>query len=299
MRQGDPADELYIVISGRFAVTLEGRRDAAHRDRPRAADRRDRLPHRGDAHGNRDGHARQPRAAPRPRRVRALSAKCPSIWRTLTDTLSHRLAATTAHRAAAARSAPAHHRAHPRRRQRRCRPNSSRQLAPMIRGATPTRSCSTRPSAATLLPKGVALDSTEATQRAQRSSRARTTICIFIADAELTPWSQKAIRHADLVLAVGVHDGADPTPNALEQLAAAFVTTEARSASSSCTNARDPSRARRAGCAAAASPCTTTWRSNDRRHIRGSTASSTARRSASSPAAAGRCAPRTSGSTRR
>src|SRR4029078_7986833 len=48
-----------------------------------------------------------------------------------------------------------------------------------------------------------------------------------LSEAELTPGSKKALRPAGLVLAVAT-DGADPTPNALEQLAAAFVNTEAR-----------------------------------------------------------------------
>jgi NTE family protein len=43
----------------------------------------------------------------------------------------------------------------------------------------------------------------------------------------VTPWTEKAIRHADLILAAGRHD-ADPTPNALEGLAAEFVAPEAR-----------------------------------------------------------------------
>jgi NTE family protein len=80
--------------------------------------------------------------------------------------------------------------------------------------------------AADLLPKGVQLDSTEATQ-ALNQLESSYDYLIFLADAELTPWSQKAVRHADLVLAVATED-ADPAPNALEQLAAAFVNTEAR-----------------------------------------------------------------------
>ena len=62
--------------------------------------------------------------------------------------------------------------------------------------------------AADLLPKGVQLDSAEATQ-ALNQLESSYDYLIFLADAELTPWSQKAIRHADLVLAVAT-DGRRP-----------------------------------------------------------------------------------------
>ena len=77
-----------------------------------------------------------------------------------------------------------------------------------------------------MLPKGAALDSAAATQ-AFNELESTYDYVIFIADEELTPWSQKAIRHADLVLGVGVH-AANATPNRLEQAAAAFVNAEAR-----------------------------------------------------------------------
>ena len=77
-----------------------------------------------------------------------------------------------------------------------------------------------------ILPKGVALDSTEATQ-VLNELESRYDYVIFIADVDLTPWSQKAIRHADLVLGVGTHS-ANPTPNRLEKLAASFMKAESR-----------------------------------------------------------------------
>jgi len=72
----------------------------------------------------------------------------------------------------------------------------------------------------------VPLDSAEATQ-ALNELESTYDYVIFIADDDLTPWSQKAVRHTDLVLGIGIHS-ANPTPNRLEKLAAEFVNPEAR-----------------------------------------------------------------------
>ena len=50
---------------------------------------------------------------------------------------------------------------------------------------------------------------------------------LFVAEPELTPWSEKAIRQADLVLAVGMH-AANEQPNALERLAAELLPPDAQ-----------------------------------------------------------------------
>src|SRR5690606_31799962 len=65
----------------------------------------------------------------------------------------------------------------------------------------------------------------EATRALNELERQYRTI-LFIADTELTPWSEKVLRHADLVLAVGTFD-ADPTPNPLEQRAAEYLAPDA------------------------------------------------------------------------
>ena len=225
VRQGDAADALYIVISGRFAVTLEGRREPLTEIGPEqpvgeiafltGGTRTATVSAMRDSLVLRLGRAE----------FEGIAARCPGIWRTLTTALSHRLAATTSSRAGTARPAPAHHRRHPRRRIATPRVPSSTNSCPCSR-PTPIHWCSTPMRAADLLPKGVQLDSTEATQ-ALNELESSYDYLIFLADAELTPWSQKAVRHADLVLAVATED-ADPAPNALEQLAAAFVNTEAR-----------------------------------------------------------------------
>ncbi len=97
VRQGDAADALYIVISGRFAVTLEGRRDPLTEIGPEqpigeiafltGGTRTATVSAMRDSLVLRLGRAEFER----------ISAKCPGIWRTLTTALSQRLAATTAH----------------------------------------------------------------------------------------------------------------------------------------------------------------------------------------------------------
>jgi NTE family protein len=77
-----------------------------------------------------------------------------------------------------------------------------------------------------LLAGNALFDSAEAT-RSLNALESRYDHILFVADHEVTPWTEKAIRHADLILMAGRHD-ADPTPNALEALAAQFVASEAR-----------------------------------------------------------------------
>ncbi|MEI9901396.1 MAG: patatin-like phospholipase family protein [Hyphomicrobium sp.] len=152
-----------------------------------------------------------------------IAARCPSIWRTLTSALSQRLAATTAPEAVAPDPRP--------RTIAILRAGSSQipqrfleKLVAVFAAGANTLVLDAA-GAGELLPAGPALDGAEATQALNKLESSYDYL-IFLTDAELTPWSQKAIRHADLVLAVAV-DGADPTPNPLEQLALAFVGTDA------------------------------------------------------------------------
>lgn len=224
VRQGDAADALYIVISGRFAVTLEGRREPLTEIGPEQPI--------GEIAFLTGGVRTATVSAMRDSLVLRLgkpeferiSARCPGIWRTLTTALSQRLAATTVHEPAPPdprprtlaiiRAGGSHI------------PERFLEQLTAVFAANASALVLDAARAGELLPKGVALDSAEATQ-ALNQLESSYDYLIFIADAELTAWSQKAIRHADLVLAVAT-DGADPTPNALEQLAAAFVNTEAR-----------------------------------------------------------------------
>lgn len=222
--QGDPADALYIVLTGRFAVTLEGRREPITEigpDQPigeiaflTGGTRTATVTALRDSLVLRLGRAEFER----------LSGKCPSIWRTLTCTLSQRLAATTA-------SEPPAHDPRPRT-IAIIRAGEAPVPRPFIEALTSVFSAAAKTlvldgsRVAEILPKGMALDSAEATQAFNELESAYDYV-IFIADEDLTPWSQKAVRHADLVLGVGTHSS-NSTPNRLEQLAAEFVSPEAR-----------------------------------------------------------------------
>jgi len=224
VRQGDSADALYIVLSGRFSVTQEGRRDPITEIGPEQP----------------IGEIAFLTGGPRTATVTAmrdslvlrlgrtefdqLSAKYQCIWRTLTSALAERLTATTAFESAApdprprtitiirAGRAPVPER-------------FIAVLSSVFAGETKTLLLDAA-KAKELLPKDVALDSAEATQ-ALNALESEYDYVIFLADTEMTPWSQKAIRHADLLLAVGTH-ASDPTPNALEKLAAEFLDGDAR-----------------------------------------------------------------------
>ncbi len=223
VRQGETADALYIVISGRFAVTLEGRREPLTEIGPDQPI--------GEIAFLTGGVRTATVAAMRDSLVLRLdradferiAARCPSIWRTLTSALSQRLAATTAPEAVAPDPRP--------RTIAILRAGSSQipqrfleKLVAVFAAGANTLVLDAA-GAGELLPAGPALDGAEATQALNKLESSYDYL-IFLTDAELTPWSQKAIRHADLVLAVAV-DGADPTPNPLEQLALAFVGTDA------------------------------------------------------------------------
>jgi len=224
VRQGDAADDLYIVLTGRFAVTKEGRRDPIAEIGPEQPI--------GEiaflTGGTRTATVTAMRDSVVLRLGREdferLTAKCPSIWRTLTNTLSQRLAATTG-------SEPTTSDPRPRTitiiraGDAPVPPEFIRQLTSAFAAAARTFVIDAK-KAAEVLPTGVALDSPEATQLFNELE-SKYDYVIFIADPELTPWSQKAIRHADLVLGVGVH-ASNPNPNRLEQHVAEFVSPEAR-----------------------------------------------------------------------
>jgi NTE family protein len=225
VRQGDTAEDLYIVLTGRFAVTKQGRRDPIAEIGPEQPI--------GEiaflTGGTRTATVTAMRDSVVLRLGRGdfelLTAKCPSIWRTLTHTLSQRLAATTG-------SEP--QRSDPRPRtitliragEAPVPPEFIAQFTAAFAAAAARTIIIDANKAAALLPAGVALDSAEAT-RLFNELESKYDYVIFIADPDLTPWSQKAIRHADLVLGVGVHAG-NANPNRLEQHVSEFVSPEAR-----------------------------------------------------------------------
>ncbi len=221
IRQGDPADALYVVLSGRFSVNRDGRADPVCEIGPDQPI--------GEiaflTGGTRTATVRAMRDSLVLKLSREqfdrLTARKPSIWRSLTATLGRRLAATTA----AVPLPP-----DPRPRTVGVIRAGSRPVPPaFIRGLTAAFAAGARTlvldSDTTALGSGVALGTPEATRALNALERHYDQI-LFIADAELTPWSEKVLRHADLVLAVGDF-AADPGLSPLEQRAADFLAPEA------------------------------------------------------------------------
>src|SRR5262245_46117893 len=222
VRQGETADALYIVVTGRFVVTLDGSRVPVAELGPgqpvgeiaflAGGVRTATVTALRDSLVLRLGRAD----------FEALSAKSPSIWRTLTVTLARRVADANL-----ARPPP---------------PDPRPRTLALIRAgdsALPHAFVERLTAALTgkvllldaqrageVLPRGTAIDSTDAT-RALNALEGRTDYVVYLADAELTAWSEKAVRQADLVLAIGWH-AAGERPNALERLAAQLLPGDAR-----------------------------------------------------------------------
>ena len=219
VRQGETADALYIVVTGRFAITVDGRRQAIAELGP----------------GQPVGEIAFLAGGARTATVTALrdsvvlrlgwaefeelSAKSQGMLRTLTVTLARRLA-----EANVAQAPP---------------PDPRPRTIAIIRAGDSNvpdgfvgrlvevfgrahRTILLRAeTAAEVLPAGVRVGSAEAT-RALNALEASHDYVLFLAEPEPSAWSEKAVRQADLVLRIGL-DGADPQPNPLERLAAELV----------------------------------------------------------------------------
>ncbi len=220
VRQGEVSDALYVVVTGRFSVTVEGRPQMIAELGPGQPV--------GEiaflAGGVRTATVTALRDSLVLRLGRAeferLSAKSPSILRTLTVTLARRVVnATNIINAPPPDPRP--------RTITLIRAGASELPASFVVGLArvfrhANRTMLVWPDMArTVLPATVPIDSTEAT-RALNALEAQYDYVLFVAEPELTPWSEKAIRQADLVLAVARH-GADAEPNALERLAAELL----------------------------------------------------------------------------
>lgn len=223
MRQGEAADSLYYAISGRFEVTIEGRAGVVAEIGPGSPI--------GEiaflAGGTRTATVRAARDSIVLKLGRAqfdqICARSPAIWRSLTASLARRLADQTA--GIAVRSDP--------------RPRTI-ALIPAGRGTVPPAFVSMfrdslgrnariafldARSADRLLGPGNSISSPDATA-ALNALESRNDFVIYLAQAELTPWSEKAIRQADLVLRIGEHaatGSGDIPENSLERLASELV----------------------------------------------------------------------------
>jgi len=220
VRQGDVADALYLVVSGRFLVLLEGREKPISEIGPGSPI--------GEiaffAGGMRTATVKAGRDSLVLRLTREdfeqLAARSPGIWVAITAALARRLAETTAGGHV----------------KREARP---RTIAICRAGAAPVPAAFIDKLRAVFESQARTIVLDEAQSRPMFRNRAlrdseegtrwfnelesRCDFLLYVAEEELTPWSQKAIRQADLVLSVGRHgpglaEGA-LAPSALERFA--------------------------------------------------------------------------------
>lgn len=224
VRQGEPADALYIVVSGRFSVSRLGRRAPIAEIGPdQPIGEIGFITHTE----SRTATVTAMRDSIVLRLARTdfeqLTNKYPMIWRSLAMTLAGRLAATTA-------AAPAPPDPRPRTIAIIRAGGSPQPMAFYLKMATIFEKAGKTlvldsQGAPDAIKVGARMESAAAT-RALNELEAGSDFVLFLADPEPTAWSEKVIRHADLVLAVGEHD-ADHEPNGLEALAAKFLTQDA------------------------------------------------------------------------
>ncbi len=222
VRQGEAAEDLYLVVSGRFRVH---RREQIGQIAEIGA---------GSpigeiaffAGGARTASVTAERDSLVLRLKRAdfdrLAERSPQIWGTITAQLARRLASTTA--------AGGHHPAAviprtitlcragggtmPDGLLQRFAANLQTALGPQIRSIVLDAS-----AAMTAIDNGAPLESSEATQWFN-TLEARYHHIIYVADDELSDWTKKAIRQADLVLCVAQRrDGISSGPNLIEHFA--------------------------------------------------------------------------------
>jgi NTE family protein len=216
IREGEASDSLYIVICGRFAVTVGSRTSPIAEIGPNqpigeigflaGGQRTATVTALRDSQVLRLGRQQFDR----------LSEKLPTIWRTLTISLARRIGVANARHTMSP---------YPRPRTIAVIPAGRSHLPARFVDMLSTvfaRNATTRTVRAddlqTLLPSSGLLDSSEATRTLNALETAYDYV-LFIADDTLTPWSETAIRQADMVLATALH-AADVKPNALERLAA-------------------------------------------------------------------------------
>lgn len=201
VRQGDAAEALYVVASGRFEVTVEGRPDAVAEI----------------ATGQPIGEIAFLAGGTRTATVRALrdsivlelgraafdrlSAKNPDVWRALTVTLAHRLADSNVGRQHQPDPQPrtialiaAGPSAIPRSFLEMLERTFKRRHRAILVDAERARG----------MLNGTEFASLDATEALNALEGAHDYV-LYLADAEATKWSEKVIRQADLVLSVAEH----------------------------------------------------------------------------------------------
>ena len=206
VRQGTPADAVYVVVSGRFEVTVAGRADVLDRGWSRRAGRRDWIFRGRAADRNRHGHPRfrscsgsiarpstRSRATCR-RSIRACCARSPGGCRATPCGLRPRSASrlhTPSRSSPAARGIP---------------PAFFDRLASVFQRGGATLFL----TQATLTERfpGRALDDPTVSNWLNAMEQEHELI-VYLADATLSAWTQKAVRQADQVLIVVAGDAAE------------------------------------------------------------------------------------------
>jgi NTE family protein len=223
VRQGEAADALYIVVSGRFEVTVAGREGPLAEIGPGSPV--------GEIAFLAGGMRTATVTAARDSLVlklgreqfERLCARIPAVWRTLTEVLARRLAEQTAGRPIEPDPVPRTIgviQAGP-------RPIPQRFLTLLETGLRRHGSVATLRSTNLRRALGGLTDLNSASaMQALNALESANDFVLYIADSELTPWSEKTIRQADLVLRVGVaiRDEEPVVPeNRLEQFAASLL----------------------------------------------------------------------------
>jgi NTE family protein len=230
VRQGESADAIYVVVSGRFTVEIAGHAEPVAE-----------ISHGSTigeiaffAGGNRTATVKAIRDAVVVRLTRAdfdaISSQSPAIWKAVTATLAERLAAETLRGASTNRSTNGV-RARPRPRTITLVGAGSGHIPPafltafveMARARPDTLVVSSGTIADVLDGRSASdLDLTDALNRLE----SHYDTIVFIADSELTAWSEKFIRQADELLLVaaplGVPVGTTVALSPLESFALAL-----------------------------------------------------------------------------
>jgi NTE family protein len=204
--EGEKADALYVVVSGRFAVEIKGLVEPVAE-----------ISHGSTigeiaffVGGNRTATVRAIRDGVVVRLTREdfdeISARSPAIWQAVTATLAERLAEET-RRGAATNNGTHALRARPRPRTIAVIGAASGYIPPAFLTAF-TEAAHTNPdtlvvSSGTISDVvGAKAASDLGLTEALNALESRYATVVFIADGELTPWSEKAIRQADEILLV-------------------------------------------------------------------------------------------------
>lgn len=224
MRQGEEADALYIVVSGRFRVTRDGA--------PAMLAEIGAGSPIGEiaffAGGTRTATVTAERdslvLALRKADFERLAERLPRIWSTITVQLARRLGETATGAARKSRAIP-HTITVCRAGGAETPPDFVDEFAARLAGAFKPGVAVmvlTSATAAKALPQGVPLESSEATQWFN-ALEGRCELVVYVADGELTEWTKKALRQADFVLCVGRHaPGVSRAPGLVEHYAEAL-----------------------------------------------------------------------------